>query len=90
MAQSSPETNMAILANGAELTVLTVAEMMNSEEVRNLFGHPMARENVHRAFILAVHKKIEPEIRAMPTGQFNSSVLTGRHQAGTPNINVQN
>lgn len=85
---ASPENNMAILANAAELTRLTVASMMSNEAVRNLFGQPAARENVYAAAVMAVHKKLDGQIRNLATGQFNKSVLTGGHQSGATNPNV--
>lgn len=81
MAQSTPETNMAILANAGEIVCNTVASMMGNETVKNLFTRPDARENVYRGVMLAVHKKLEGRIRDMPTGQFNKSVLQGEHQS---------
>lgn len=88
MAQSSPETNMAILANAAELVRNTVASMMSNESVRNYFGQPASRENVYRVVQMAIHKKLEGKIRDLPTGQFNKSVLQGQHQSGAINPNV--
>lgn len=87
MAQS-PEVNMAILANGAELTRNTVASMMSNENVRDFFGTPASRENVYHMFMLAVHKKLEGRLRGMATGQFNKSVQTGDHTSGGANPNV--
>lgn len=88
MAHLSPETNMAIIANAAELTRLTVSEMMSNENVRNLFGQPAARDNVYAAVNLAIHKRLSGYIRNLPTGQFNKSVMQGDHQSGvnTPNV----
>jgi hypothetical protein len=86
--QSSPETNMAILANGAELTRNTVASMMTNENVRNFFGQPAARDTVYRLFMMKVHKKLEAALRGMPTGQFNKSVQQGDHTSGGSNPNV--
>lgn len=86
--QSSPENNMAVLGNVAELTRLTVASMMTNETVRNLFGQPAARETVYNAAVLAVHKRLSGEIRNLPTGQFNKSVLQGDHQSGAGYANV--
>ena len=88
MSQSSPENNMAICANAAELTRLTVASMMSNEKVRNLFGQPSARENVYAAVMAAINNKLSGATRNLPTGQFNKSVLTGGHQSGanTPNV----
>jgi hypothetical protein len=90
MAHSSPEINMAIIANAAEMTRLTVSSMMSNDNVRNLFGMPAARENVYAAVSLAVHKKLSGQIRNLPGGQFNKSVLQGSHQsgAGTPNVSA--
>jgi hypothetical protein len=90
MAHASPEINMAILANVAEMTRLTVSSMMSNENVRNLFGMPAARENVYAAAVLAVNKKLSGRIRNLPGGQFNKSVLQGKHQsgAGTPNVSA--
>lgn len=88
MAQSSPETNMAILANGAELTRNTVASMMTNENVRNYFGQPASRDNVYRLFMMKVHKNLEARIRNMAGGQFNKSVREGEHQSGAVNPNV--
>lgn len=81
MAQSTPETNMAILANAGEFVAATVAKMMSNANVRNLFSRPDARENVYRGVVLAVHKKLDGQIRNLPTGQFNKSVLQGEHQS---------
>ncbi|BAQ02564.1 hypothetical protein [Burkholderia phage FLC6] len=86
--QSAPQTNMAILANGAELTRNTVASMMTNENVRNFFGQPAARDTVYRVFMMKVHKKLEGALRNMPSGQFNKSVRTGEHQSGAVNPNV--
>lgn len=86
--QSAPQTNMAILANGAELTRNTVASMMTNENVRNFFGQPAARETVYRAFVMKVHKKLERALHNMPSGQFNKSVREGEHQSGAVNPNV--
>jgi hypothetical protein len=88
MAQSSPEFNMALLGNAAEMTRLTVSSMMSNENVRNLFGQPAARENVYAAVMLAVNKRLSGRLRNMPTGQFNKSVLQGKHQSGAGNPNV--
>ena len=90
MSTSSPANNMAIIANGAELTRLTIASMMSNEKVRNLFGSPAIRADVYAAFSQALHKRLEASIRNMPTGQFNKTVMTGGNQSGgnTPNINV--
>lgn len=89
MAQISPENNMAIIANAAELTRLTVASMMSNEAVRNLFGQPSARENVYATVNLAINKRLSADLRAMPGGQFNKSVLTGSHQSGSVHPNVK-
>lgn len=88
MAQSAPEVNMAVLANGAELTRNTVASMMTNENVRNYFGQPAARETVYRTFMLMVHKKLEGRLRNLPSGQFGRSVREGEHQSGAVNPNV--
>lgn len=88
MAQSSPEVNMAILANGAELTRMTVASMMSNENVRDFFAQPAARETVYGVFMMAVHNRLDGAIRGLPTGQFNKSVMQGAHQSGAVNPNV--
>lgn len=90
MSTTSPANNMAIIANAAELTRLTVSSMMSNQKVRDLFGSPAIRANVYAAVVQALHKRIDGEIRNLPTGQFNKTVLTGAHQsgAGTPNVNL--
>ncbi len=90
MAHLSPQINMAVLANAAELTRLVVSEMMSNENVRDLFASPSARENVYATVNLAVHKKLSGVLRDLPTGQFNKSVLQGGHQSGaiTPNFSA--
>lgn len=86
--QTSPEINMAILANGAELTRNTVASMMTNENVRNFFGQPATRDTVYRLFMSHVHKRLEASLRAMPSGQFNKSVQQGKQTSGGSNPNV--
>lgn len=88
MPHLSPQINMGLLANAAELTRLVVSEMMSNENVRNLFADPSARETVYATATLAVHKKLSSAIRDLPTGQFNKSVLQGSHQSGAKNPNI--
>jgi hypothetical protein len=38
--------------------------------------------------MLAVNKRLSGRLRNMPTGQFNKSVLQGKHQSGAGNPNV--
>lgn len=89
MSSTSPANNMAIIANAAELTRLTVAAMMTNEKVRDLFGSPAIRANVYAAVCQAVQKRLDASTRNMATGQFNRTVQTGGHQSGnvTPNVN---
>lgn len=88
MSNSVPATNMAILANGAELTRLTVASMMSNDNVRAFFAAPAARETVYQLFAMAVHAKLDPAIRSLPTGQFKATVMQGAHQSGSVRPNV--
>ena len=55
--------------------------------VPSFFGPPMARENVYRVVMMAIHKKLEPQLRNMQTGQFNKSVMEGRNTSGQVNPN---
>lgn len=89
MSTSAPANNMAIIANAAELTRLTVQSMMTNQNVRDLFGSPAIRANVYAALNQALFKQLDGSIRNLPTGQFNKSVMVGGHQSGgnTPNVN---
>lgn len=90
MSYTTPAVNMAILANAAELTRLTVTSMMDEKTVSSFFGQPLARENVYRVLMLAINKKLAAKLNAMPTGQFNKTVQTGGNTRGqtNPNVNV--
>lgn len=66
MSNSIPSTNMALIANGAELTRMTVASMMSNDSVRSFFAAPAARESVYQMFVMAVHARLDPAIRACP------------------------
>lgn len=81
MSTLTPENNMVVLANAAELATVIFYNMIGEESARKYFGTATSRAVLADSVMAAVQRKISPAIRELPTGQFMAAVKRGESRS---------
>ena len=88
MNQLTPERNMLLLANAAELATLVVQQLVGQKEVSEFFSKPEARAVIATGVVTSIQRNLQPQIRGLSTGQFLRSVQEKTNISNVRQVNA--